>query len=247
MTASAWSGATARARPRCSRCWPARASPRPGRSRRSGEIGYLPQDPRTGDLDVLAARPGAVRPRPGRCCVRRAARGRGADGRPEPRPGRRRDPPVRRGWRSAMSVPGRLRRRGRGRLDRLQPRPARPGAAPAAGHAVRRPAAPGGAGPDPVRRLRRRCCWTSRPTTWTPTRSSGCATTCETYSGGLMVISHDVDAARGRASTRSSTSTPTAPRSTSTTWAGRPTSSSARPTSGAASASGPTPRGRPPR
>ena len=41
-----------------------------------------------------------------------------------------------------------------------------------------------------------------------------------------------------RPSTRCSTWTPTGPRSTSTTWAGRPTSSSARPTRSAASASG---------
>ena len=41
-----------------------------------------------------------------------------------------------------------------------------------------------------------------------------------------------------RASTRCCTSTPTAPRSTSTTWAGRRTSRSARPTRSAASASG---------
>ena len=39
---------------------------------------------------------------------------------------------------------------------------------------------------------RRPCCWTSRPTTSTPTRSSGCATTCEAFRGGLVVISHDV-------------------------------------------------------
>ena len=58
------------------------------------------------------------------------------------------------------------------------------------------------------------------------------------HRGGLVVISHDTGAARGRPSTRCSTSTPTGPRSTSTTWAGRPTSPSARPTSGAASASG---------
>ena len=52
-------------------------------------------------------------------------------------------------------------------------------------------------------------------------------------------------AARGAASTGSSTWTPTGPRSTSTTSAGRPTCSSARPTSGGASGSGPTPRRRP--
>ena len=39
---------------------------------------------------------------------------------------------------------------------------------------------------------RARCCSTSPPTTSTPTRSPGCATSCETYQGGLVVISHDV-------------------------------------------------------
>ena len=66
---------------------------------------------------------------------------------------------------------------------------------PAAAHALRRPAAPGRAVPDPVLEQRvgcRLCCSTSRPTTSTPTRSSGCATTCKAYKGGLVVISHDV-------------------------------------------------------
>ena len=40
------------------------AMPQAGRIDRMGAIGYLPQDPRTGDLDV-SARPGAVRPRTG--------------------------------------------------------------------------------------------------------------------------------------------------------------------------------------
>ena len=40
---------------------------------------------------------------------------------------------------------------------------------------------------------RRPCCSTSRPTTSTPTRSSGCATTSRRYKGGLIVISHDVE------------------------------------------------------
>ena len=56
------------------------------------------------------------------------------------------------------------------------------------------------------------------------------------YRGGLVVISHDVGLLE-LTSTGCSTSTPTGPRSTSTTWAGGTTSPSARPTSGGASAS----------
>ena len=39
--------------------------PHAGRIDRTGPVGYLPQDPRTGDLDRARPRPGAVRPRPG--------------------------------------------------------------------------------------------------------------------------------------------------------------------------------------
>ena len=74
----------------------------------------------------------------------------------------------------------------------VQPRAARAGAGPAARHPLRRPAAAGRAGPDPVHAAPTRCCWTSRPTTWTPTRSPGCAATSARYRGGLVVISHDV-------------------------------------------------------
>ena len=51
-------------------------------------------------------------------------------------------------------VPGRrrVRRRERGRRDRVQPRPARPGARPAAADPVRRSAPPRRAGPDPLLR-----------------------------------------------------------------------------------------------
>ena len=38
-----------------------------------------------------------------------------------------------------------------------------------------------------------RCCSTSPPTTSTPTRSAGCASSCASHTGGLVVISHNVD------------------------------------------------------
>ena len=53
-TRSASSAATAPARPPSPRSWPARPCPRPAPSPRTGEVGYLPQDPRTGDPEVLA-------------------------------------------------------------------------------------------------------------------------------------------------------------------------------------------------
>ena len=67
----------------------------------------------------------------------------------------------------------------------------------------------------------------------------------QAHSGGLLVISHDVGLLRRRRSTRSSTSTPTGPSSTSTRWTGSATCSSARPTRSAAGGSGRTPSARP--
>ena len=40
-------------------------TPYAGAVERRGPVGYLPQDPRTGDLDDHRPRPGALRPRPG--------------------------------------------------------------------------------------------------------------------------------------------------------------------------------------
>ena len=75
--------------------------------------------------------------------------------------------------------------------------------ATAAQHALRRSAAPGRARPDPVRRVgnrrrrRRRagscCCWTSRRTTSTPTPIVWLRDYLRQFSGGLVIISHDVD------------------------------------------------------
>ena len=145
---------------------------------------------------------------------------------------------------AAFTAPRRVRRGGRGGVDRQQPRPAGPGARPAAADAVRRPAAPGRAGPDPVLRCadpaarradqppRRRL---DRLAARVPAHPQGRA-------GGDQPRRR---AARGVRQQGVPPRRRTGPRSTSTTWAGRPTCSSARPTSGAATASGPTPRRRP--
>jgi ABC-type histidine transport system ATPase subunit len=84
---------------------------------------------------------------------------------------------------------------------------------------------------------------TSPPTTSTPTPSAGCAGS----SPATRAVSWSSATTPGcwrPSSTRSGTSTPTGPPSTSTTSAGAPTWSSARPTSGGAAASGPTPSAR---
>ena len=150
-TGSVSSAATARARPPWLRCCQATASPPPAPSGHTGSVGYLPQDPRTGDLDVLA--------------LDRILSARGLD-------------EVRNDMRKAealMSDPDPVKaekaiRRYGNLSDRLavlggyaaeseaashgrEPRAARPGAPPAAAHPLRRPAAAGRARPHPVRRL----------------------------------------------------------------------------------------------
>ena len=131
-------------------------------------------------------RPGALRARPGHP-AHRSGEAAGADGRGRRRRRPRQGGPPLRPARGALRRARRLRRRKRGGPDLRQPRPARPRPDPAAAHAVRRSAPPRRVGPHPVRRVRHavrvrppRCCSTSPPTTSTPTRSAGCATSCRT-------------------------------------------------------------------
>ena len=143
--------------------------------------------------------------------------------------------------------PRRVHRRERGGDDLLQPRPARPGARPAAGHPVRRSAAAGRAGPDPVLRGADTLLL-DEPTNHLDADSIvWLRDFLRAWSGGLVVISHDVGLLEATRQQGVPPRRQPRRRSTSTTSAGRPTWSSARPTSGAASASGPTPRRRPPR
>ena len=115
------------------------SQPAAGTVTRSGPVGYLPQDPRTGDLARAGAGPDPLRSR--------ARRGHPADARQprarwrQRRPGRRRDEAMRRYGRLEERVPGarRVRGRERGRRDRVLARPAGPSAA--ASRCARCPAA----------------------------------------------------------------------------------------------------------
>ena len=59
------------------------------------------------------------------------------------------------------------------------------------GRAAGRPEGARAAGAGALRPARRRCCSTSRPTTSTSTRSTGCSEFLDRYDGTLIVISHD--------------------------------------------------------
>ena len=126
--------------------------PATGRVEMTGAVGYLPQDPRTGDLD-MPVRERILSARGLDDVVRRlrSAEHEMASSRPHgPRPG---DAALL-GRRHRAARRGRVRRRGRGRPDRVVA--GHRGAADdaAAAHPLGRPATPGGAGADPV--LRRR-------------------------------------------------------------------------------------------
>ena len=150
--------------------------PAAGTVTRTGDVGYLPQDPRTGDLEQLA-RDRVLSARGLDEVIRRMRETEGAMASADDET---RDAAMARYGRldaeftarggyaaeseaaticSSLGLPERV-------LD------------PGARHALRRPAAPGRARPDPVLRGARRCSWTSRRTTSTPTPSSGCATSC---------------------------------------------------------------------
>ena len=124
--------------------------PAAGTITRTGDVGYLPQDPRTGDLEQLA-RDRVLSARGLDEVIREDAGHRGRDGQRGRRAPGRRDGPVRPA-RGRVHRARRLRRRERGGDDLRQPRAARAGARPGARHALRRPAPAGRAGPDPVLR-----------------------------------------------------------------------------------------------
>ena len=116
--------------------------PAAGDGHPAGEVGYLPQDPRTGDLDVLA-RDRILSARGLDAVVAPDAPDRGRDGQRRRRTTHDRAMAPLRPAGGGVPGRGRLRRRERGRGHRLQPRPARAGARPAA--AARCPAVSAGA------------------------------------------------------------------------------------------------------
>src|ERR1700733_8744563 len=124
------------------------AQPAAGSGRRWGAVGSLPQDPRPGDLDGLAIdRVLSARGLDQLRADLRAAEAQMASGD---------DAAIRRYGRLEERLPGVRGGAGgkQGAPDHRPPGPPRPGAASAAAHPVRRPAAPGRAGQDPVRGLR---------------------------------------------------------------------------------------------
>nr|WP_284287047.1 ATP-binding cassette domain-containing protein [Angustibacter aerolatus] len=149
--------------------------PAAGTVTRTGEVGYLPQDPRTGDLEVLA-RDRILAARGLDVTIRKPARGRGRHGQRRRRRPRQGDDALG-AARRRVRVEGRVRRRERGSQHQQQPVAARARARSAAAHPLRRSAPPGRAWPASCSAAPTPCCSTSRPTTSTPTRSPGCATT----------------------------------------------------------------------
>ncbi len=158
-----------------------------------GPVGYLPQDPRTGDLEVTAAnRVLSARGLDAILSRDEGARGAAGDGHRRPHAAS-----VRHLWKT--SSPG---------SAGTRPRPRRPGSAPTSAcptgswprRWARSPAASAGASSSPgscsgtrPRPAAASCCSTSRRTTSTPTRSPGCAASSPAHKGGLIVISHDVN------------------------------------------------------
>ena len=149
------------------------ALPAGGEVTRSGSVGYLPQDPRTGDLQVLA-RDRILSARGLDDVVRRLRKAEHEMGSDDDAA---RDQAMKRytqadaelhaaGGFSAEAEAAQI-AASLGLPDRVLGAAAR--------HPVRRSAAPGRAVSHPVLGRARPCCSTSRPTTSTPTRSSGSA------------------------------------------------------------------------
>ena len=223
------------------------ASRPPARSPAPASVGYLPQDPRTGDLDVLAR--DRILSARGLDVVRTPAARRPRARWPAPTPttherAMRRYPRLEEEFQAAggyaaeteaAAIASSL-----GLPERVLEQPLQ--------HAVRRSAPAGRAGPASCSRRR-------------PGRDAAARRADQPPRRRLHRLAARLPARRTRAgwwssattsscsSTRStgcSTWTPTGPSSTSTTSAGRPTCSSARPTSAGASGSAPTSRSRRP-
>ena len=126
--------------------------PASGQVTATGSVGYLPQDPRTGDPDV-PVRERILSARGLDAVVRRLREAEDEMGSDDPVV---RERAMKRYERADADAPRRwrVRRGGRGRADRGLPRDRGPADDPAVAHAVGRAAPPRGARPDPL--LRRR-------------------------------------------------------------------------------------------
>ena len=150
------------------------AQPAGGEVTRSGEVGYLPQDPRTGDLDVLA-RDRILSARGLDDVVRRLRRGRAA--RWAATTTRRRDKAMRRYAQAdaELHAAGGYAAESEAAADRVQPRAAPTACSASRCRHSRADSAAASSWPGSCSPAPRRCCSTSRPTTSTPTPSCGCA------------------------------------------------------------------------
>ena len=151
-----------------------RGDPRGGQRPAHASIGYLPQDPRTGDLEGLARdRVLSGRGLDELRAAMRAAEEQMPTGSP---PAATPRSAATASWRNGSPCSAATRRRPRPR--RSAPTSACPtGCSPSRSARCPAASAAGSSWPGSCSPTRRRCCWTSRPTTWTPTRSPGCAIT----------------------------------------------------------------------
>ena len=243
-TGSASSAATAPARPRSPRCSPASREPAAGHGHPLGRRRLPAAGP-------AHRRPRRARPRPHPVRAR-ARRDRAPDAR-RPSSGwrrhRRRRP--RQGDAALRPAGGRVHRRRAATPPSPRPPRSRPASACPSGcsasRSARSPAASGAASSSPgsCSAAPRPCCSTSRPTTSTPTRSCWLREFLHALQGRPGRDQPRRRAARGDRQPGLRTSTPTAASLDVYNVGWKAYLPSARPTSGAAAASAPTPRSRP--
>ena len=155
----------------------------------TGEVGYLPQDPRIGDPEVLA-RDRILSARGLDDVVRRLRKAETDMGSDDPAV---REKAMRRYERAdaELHAGGGYAAESEAATIAPQPRASRSGSSPSRSRpspvvSAAASSWPGSSSPAP-----RRCCSTSPPTTSTPTRSSWLRGFLKAHKGGLIVISHD--------------------------------------------------------
>ena len=174
------------------------SQPYGGTIRSTGPVGYLPQDPREGDLSVLA-KDRVLSARGLDQLLRDMEKSQSAMA--ELADGDEHDKAVAAtaASRTRFAALGGYAAESEAGADLLQPRPARPRARPAPRDALRRAAPPCRARPDPLRRVRRgrprRDHAAARRADQPPRRRLDllAARVPQAHEGGLVVISHDTD------------------------------------------------------